>query len=80
MTVDRYTKALLTVIAACLVWLSLGGPSLLPTVSAQDQGVVLIGWRDEGGIVRPFPAATGAIAPLPGRPVAPAPLPVRGIQ
>jgi hypothetical protein len=80
MTVDRYTKALLTVIAACLVWLSFGGPSLLPTVSAQDQGVVLIGWRDEGGVVRPFPANRAVPAPAAGRPNAPAPFPVRDFQ
>ena len=32
MVVDRYTKAVLSVIAACLVWLSVGGPSLLVLV------------------------------------------------
>jgi hypothetical protein len=36
MSVDRYTKVVLTVIAVCLVWLSLGGPSL--TIPVQAQG------------------------------------------
>jgi hypothetical protein len=36
MRLDLYTKTLLTVIAACLVWMSLGGPSLLVPVSAQQ--------------------------------------------
>ena len=37
MRLDLYTKAVLTVIAACLVWISLGGPSLLVPLSAQQQ-------------------------------------------
>ena len=56
MSVDRYTKAVLTVIAACLVWLSVGGPSLLTSVSAQanDQRVVISGWVDGDGRFRPL--------------------------
>jgi hypothetical protein len=59
MTGDRYTKAVLTVIAACLVWLSLGGPSLITPVSAQAdaQHVLLRGWVDENGAVMSFPQA-----------------------
>ena len=76
MAVDRYTKAVLTVIAVCLLWLSLGGPSLLPTASAQSQGVVLTGWVDGLGTVRPFPDAVGVARGEPGRPIPPAPLPV----
>ena len=54
---DRYTKAVLTVIAVCLVWLSVGGPSVLPSVSAQSgyERVVLYGWVDQGGAERRFP-------------------------
>ena len=50
MRVDLYTKTLLTVIALCLVWIALGGPSLLPAVQAQGtnvQNVRVVGW--EGG-------------------------------
>ena len=58
MSVDRYTKLMLTVIAACLVWISLGGPSLITPASAQgditDQ-VPLRGWVDETGNVVRFP-------------------------
>jgi hypothetical protein len=56
---DRYTKAVLTVIAVCLVWLSLGGPSLMTPVSAQGDGqrVMLSGWVDEKGSVVAFPQA-----------------------
>ena len=56
MIVDRYTKAVLTVIAACLVWLSVGGPSLLTSVSAQSSGerVLISGWVDGDGTVRPL--------------------------
>jgi hypothetical protein len=35
MRTDRYTKVVLTIIAVCLVWLSLGGPRLLAPVHAQ---------------------------------------------
>jgi hypothetical protein len=57
MAVDRYTKAVLTVIAACLVclvWLSVGGPSLATPVSAQtDQRILIGGWVDvKGNVVR----------------------------
>ena len=57
MSVDRYTKAVLTVIAACLVWLSLGGPSVMTPVSAQAEGVLLRGWIDDTGNVLAFPKA-----------------------
>jgi hypothetical protein len=60
MAADRYTKAVLTVIAICLVWLSLGGASVLPTVTAQSsERVVLAGWVDQGGNVRTLPTPSG---------------------
>ncbi len=53
---DLYTKAVLTIIAVCLVWISLGGPSLLAPISAQQQNrtsgyerVLIAGWIDNGG-------------------------------
>lgn len=59
MRVDLYTKAVLTVIAGCLVYMCLGGPSLLPTLEAQrkkgdlPQGpisrVVIVGSENEFG-------------------------------
>ena len=71
MSVDRYTKAVLTVIALCLVWLSLGGPALLPTAAAQGDpragidprgiaNVYLAGWVDGTGSIRTFQTPTGA--------------------
>ena len=57
MTVDRYTKVVLTVIAICLVWISLGGSSLMTPVSAQvGEYVILSGWVDERGSFKKFPA------------------------
>ena len=62
MTVDRYTKAMLTVIAICLVWLSLGGPALLAAVAAQAtnpagiERVYLAGWVDANGVTRTLSA------------------------
>ena len=58
MSVDRYTKLVLTVIAVCLVWLSVGGPSLITPVKAQDDPRVLVrGWVDQNGRVMLLPAA-----------------------
>jgi hypothetical protein len=56
MSVDRYTKVVLTVIAVCLVWVSLGGPSLITPVSAQvGDRVVLAGWLDQNDVFIKFP-------------------------
>ena len=58
MRIDLYTRAVLTVIAVCLVWMALGGPSLLQSVSAQQaqqnqfsgyERVLIYGWIDEAG-------------------------------
>jgi hypothetical protein len=44
MKIDLYTKSVLGVIAACLVWMCFG--ALIPTASAQAQGqrVIVSGW------------------------------------
>ena len=55
--VDRYTKLVLTVIAVCLVWLSLGGPSVIAPVEAQaGDRVILAGWIDQTGAFKSFPS------------------------
>ena len=83
MAVDRYTKAVLTLIAVCLVWLSLGGPSLITPASAQGdttEQILLRGWVDEKGNVVRFPQVpdfhdprasvfTGQAKPLPSYPL-----------
>jgi hypothetical protein len=52
---DLYTKAVLTVIAACLMWMSLGGPALLTPVHAQaGQQVIIAGWMESKGAFHPF--------------------------
>jgi hypothetical protein len=62
MNTDRYTKAVLTVIALCLVWMSVGGPALLPVVGAQPgvaigaTDIVIVGWRDARGEIVKLPA------------------------
>ena len=54
MRVDLYSKAVLTVIAVCLLWLTLGGSGLLPTPAAQAQAqtnrVFLSGWSMPEGL------------------------------
>ena len=60
MRIDFYTRAVLTVIALCLVWIAFGGPSLLPAVEAQQapQGttrVVIVGYETGGGSKRNLP-------------------------
>ena len=66
---DLYTKVMLTIIAASLVWLSLGGPARLPVVRAADTPhVILEGWMQvQPGVgagestvsLRRFTASTG---------------------
>jgi len=69
MRIDAYTKVVLTVIAACLIWLSLGGTSLLPTVHAQATTHVLVdGWVDGKGETHQLPSYNAAV--LSGVPVA----------
>jgi hypothetical protein len=71
MRIDFYTRVVLTVIAACLVWLSFGGPALLPIAHAQPAGtnqVVIAGWTDSGGIVHRL--SDPSKANVPGLPVA----------
>lgn len=70
MRIDSYTKFLLTVIALCLVWLSLGGPALLPIAKAQnlpgnqsETRVLMTGWMDKEGAMHGFAIPTG----LPGQ-------------
>ena len=86
MTVDRYTKVVLTVIAVCLVWIAFGGQSVTTPVSAQvGERVILAGWVDQRGSFQAFPAPianqyrdrSGAIIPqTPPPPPAVAPLPM----
>ena len=76
MFVDRYTRLVLTVIAVCLVWLSVGGPSLITPVNAQNDRVYIQGWIDQRGAYVPFPAYPTAIPSEAGKPARPAPLPV----
>jgi hypothetical protein len=63
---DRYVKAVLTVIAVCLVWMSLGGASVLSVVGAQQAAgeVVIVGWRDVNGRVWSLPAHRSDPGPL----------------
>ena len=53
MKTDLYTKAVLTVIAAALVWIGLGGSALLPAVEAQAkpelQKVLIAGYVEKDG-------------------------------
>jgi hypothetical protein len=56
MKIDIYTKGVLTVIAACLLYLCLGKPALLPTAHAQAEPtrVLIAGWVDFNGRPRSF--------------------------
>jgi hypothetical protein len=71
---DLYTRVVLTIIAACLVWLSLGGPAVLTTAQAQsprggsDERVVISGWVDSYGKVHTL--SDPEKASVPGLPVA----------
>ena len=69
MRIDLYTKAVLTIIAACLVYLALGGPSVLSVARAEPETtrVVITGWVDATGTVQQLPQTRGErkINPLP---------------
>ncbi len=67
MAIDRYTKVVLTVIAVCLVWLSIGGPTQLTPVSAQSgyQTVVIAGWVDGNKAEHTLPPSGSKTAPVP---------------
>ncbi len=74
MRIDSYTKFVLSVIAACLVWLSLGGPALFTVAQAQypaggtGDRVLISGWIDGTGKVHTL-SDTGP-SNVPGVPVA----------
>ena len=53
MKIDLYTKAVLTIIAGCLLYLSFGRPAIAPTVQAQAEPtrVIVAGWVDFNGRV-----------------------------
>jgi hypothetical protein len=77
MTVDRYTKTVLTLIAVCLLWLSVGGPSLISAVvEAQSDRVYLAGWIDQDGAVRSFPRPPGSVSAKGRSDGTPTPLPI----
>ena len=67
MRIDVYTKVILTIIAACLVYLSLGARALIPVARAEPDGsrVLITGWVDADGRVQRLPSA-----PAPGRALA----------
>jgi|Tabmets5t2r1_1033131.scaffolds.fasta_scaffold257401_1 hypothetical protein len=60
MRIDLYTRMMLTIIAACLVWLSFGVPSLATPMQAQGvTHVVISGWMDEKGITHSLSSCCG---------------------
>jgi hypothetical protein len=74
MRIDFYTKTVLTVIAVCLVWIAIGGPSLIPAAQAQGsaiQNVRVVGWGNGSSAVADV-QVVGWRAPLP-LPVIPKP-------
>ena len=75
MRTDAYAKVMLTVIAACLVYIALGRPAIVPAVHAQNEPahVILAGWSQSptGAALslgsQPLPVGglnTGGIAPI----------------
>jgi hypothetical protein len=63
--IDLYTKAILTVIAGCLMWLCLGTSGVLTSLQAQSGSnrVILAGWAGPNGVIHQLPSE-----PLPMRP------------
>jgi hypothetical protein len=72
MRIDFYTKSVLTIIAACLVWMVVG--SATPPVQAQDRTpsrVIVTGWEDQAGFIYKLPEMPERMR------TQPVPLPVR---
>lgn len=59
---DRYTKTLLTVIAGCLVWLCIGGPSMLPGETAKADPPIASQPSDSGRVEPQVNTGTSAPA------------------
>jgi hypothetical protein len=58
MRIDLYTKIVLTIIAACVVWMAVGGPIQLAPVHAhanRPDAVTLSGWIDANGTSHRLP-------------------------
>ena len=71
MKVDLYTKAILTVIAATLVWQAFSAHAVT-TVLAQDptpSRVVVVGWEDHDGYVYRLPSGDIRLRTSPGLPL-----------
>jgi hypothetical protein len=67
MRIDLYTKVMLTIIAACLAYLSVGGRSLIADARAESEAsrVLIAGWIDAEGHVQRLPPAAGRVLALP---------------
>lgn len=75
MRVDGYTKAILTIIALCLVWMCIRGTAVTPLSAQGPQEVVLVGVRGARTILAVRPTGDWYEAALPVD--APRPLPTR---
>lgn len=65
MRIDFYTRAVLTVIALCLVWIAIGGPAVLPAAEAQGvTRVMIVGWEASGGSDKKLPLPVQVIGPV----------------
>jgi hypothetical protein len=87
MRIDSYVKFVLTVIALCLMWLSIGGPALLPAARAAQtqtppkptsgyERVLIAGWVDEKGAEHTFPIQRS----MDGKPISIAGVPVTDVK
>jgi hypothetical protein len=69
MRIDVYTRVILTIIAACLVYLSFGGRAVMPVARAEADGsrVLITGWVDADGRIQrlPSPPSAGGALALP---------------
>jgi hypothetical protein len=66
MSSDRYLKAVLTVIAGCLVYICIAlttGPAVSAQLGPQD--VVIVGWKPLSGKQIYLPPGGGNVQPLP---------------
>jgi hypothetical protein len=76
--IDWYLRAVLTIIAASLIWLCINSETAaipLQAQSAAPQRVIVAGWADQNGFVHAFPPLT-----IGGSSTVPSGLPVRDVR
>jgi hypothetical protein len=66
MKTDTYTKVVLTIIAACLIWQCIDRSNVMPVAQTLEEPnrIYLSGWVDESGVVKRLPSTPNSAIPV----------------